>query len=83
MSKTYAHEEVCNWSVRFAFTNVWGPSGFGKAGRVVSGLLKAAEKAGEIKATRTYGRVSGDAVFYSMTEEQLETIRAKAIARTA
>ena len=83
MSKTYAHEEVCNSDVRAAFVVAFGnKAGGAKAGRVVSGLLKAAEKAGKIKARHTHGRASGCLV-WEMTDEQLAAIRSEAISRAA
>lgn len=70
----YCHSEVTNLDVRRAFTSR------GTAGRVVSGLLKAAGKSGTIRVVRTYGRVTSS-TSYEMTEEQLQAIRAEAIRR--
>lgn len=77
MSKPVAKYSAYNVAhpVRDAFTN-WG-----KAGRVVSGLLKAAVKRGEIQVEWHSGRVSGNATWYVMTADQLAAIRAAAIAR--
>lgn len=71
----YTHTEVMSFDVRLAFANS------ATAGRVVSGLLKAAVKRGEIKTKTTGGRVSGWTVWYVMTEKQLAGIRAEAIKR--
>ena len=68
------HGEVCNLAVRQAF------SSWGRAGRVVSGLLKHAAKQGVPVRTHC-GRVSGSCVWYGLTEGQLDQIRAEAIAR--
>jgi hypothetical protein len=73
-TNTYTHTEVAN-SVRLAFST-WG-----KAGRVVSGLLKAAVKRGEIETKTVSGRVTGTLVWYVMTEAQLTAIRAEAVKR--
>jgi hypothetical protein len=73
-SNTYTHTEVAN-SVRSAFST-WG-----KAARVVSGLLKAAVKRGEIESKTVSGRVTGALVWYVMTDNQLAAIRAEAIKR--
>lgn len=51
------------------------------AGRVVSGLLKAAAKAGQIERSVSSGRVTGGSVYYEMTEAQIAEIKAKAEAR--
>lgn len=51
------------------------------AGRVVSGLLKSAAKAGLIERSASSGRVSGNSVYYVMTAEQREEFKNKAIAR--
>ncbi len=51
------------------------------AGRVVSGLLKSAAKAGSIERHITLGRVTGGAVYYEMTDAQITEIKEKAIAR--
>ena len=77
-------EEVRSSEVILAFyPTVGSKAALGTAGRVVSGLLKAAAKRGEIKAIHGYGRVTGSSVKYVMTQEQLDSIRAKAIARAA
>ena len=73
-TNTYTHTEVAN-SVRLAFST-WG-----KAGRVVSGLLKAAVRRGEIEPKMVSGRVTGTLVWYVMTEEQLAAIRTEAVRR--
>lgn len=70
----YCHSEVNNLDVRRAFSSK------GTAGRVVSGLLKAAGKSGSIKVVQSYGRVTGS-TSYEMTQEQLQAIRAEAIRR--
>ncbi len=77
----YLHEEVCSHEVRRAFRDSMGKAGWAKAGRVVSGLLKAGEKAGTIKTEAHCGRVSGYSVFYELDDQQLAAIRAEAIAR--
>jgi hypothetical protein len=73
-TNTYTHNEVAN-SVRFAFST-WG-----KAGRVVSGLLKASVKRGDIETKTVSGRITGTLVWYVMTEQQLAAIRAEAVKR--
>lgn len=78
-AKLYSHFEVAS-PVRLAFIRLDRAGGSGKAGRVVSGLLKAAVKRGEIQVHETYGRVTGG-VSYLLTDEQLESIRAEAISR--
>lgn len=70
----YCHSEVTSLDVRRAF------SSRGTAGRVVSGLLKAASKSGRIKVVQSYGRVTGS-TGYEMTEEQVKSIRDEAIRR--
>jgi len=74
---SYTHTQIMGWDVRHAF-----PSR-GTAGRVVSGLLKAAVKRGEIETKTNSGRITGTTVWYVMTEEQLAAIRAEAIKRGA
>ena len=77
----FTHFAIVNSDVQLAYIERFGKSGYAKAGRVVSGLLKAAAKSGEIKVHRKYGPVTGDSVFYELTEEQLTRIRAVAIKR--
>jgi hypothetical protein len=74
-SRKFLHTEIADLDVRRAF------SSWGKAGRVVSGLLKAAAKRGEIRVEWHSGRVSGDTTWYVMSDEQLAEIRAAAINR--
>jgi hypothetical protein len=73
--KKFSHTEVASLEVRSAF------SSWGKAGRVVSGLLKAAAKRGDIQVEWHSGRVSGDMTWYVMTSEQLADLRSAAVAR--
>lgn len=51
------------------------------AGRVVSGLLKAAAKSGEVQRQESSGRVNNADVRYIMTEETAAKIKQKAIER--
>lgn len=87
-SNQYSSDEVKNTDVIVAFKSLYTSKegrrkASGKAGRVVSGLLKAAAKRGEIQVSRTHGRVTGSHVYYTMTDEQLAAIRAEAIKRAA
>jgi hypothetical protein len=70
-----SHSEVANLEVRRAF------SSWGKAGRVVSGLLKAAAKRKQIEMRSSWSRVAGYFVWYEMSEEVLGEIRREAISR--
>lgn len=54
---------------------------YAKAGRTMSGLLKAAAKAGEIRVDRSYGPVTGTSVIYYMTSKQIDELRNEAIRR--
>ena len=85
---TYTSDEVCNSDVIIAFMSLHTSKegrrkAEGTAGRTVSGLLKAAAKRGDIKASRSWGRVTGTYVCYEMTAEQVAAIRAEAIRRAA
>lgn len=86
MSKaTYSSDDVCNGDVRRAFINCHldkneRRKASGRAGRVVSGLLKAAAQRGDVEVVRTHGRVTAS-VGYVLSEEQLASIRAEAIKR--
>lgn len=73
----YTHYDLLTSDVRQAF----GREGRGRGGRILSGLLKAAVKKGQIQVERSLCRVS-DSVWYLMTEEQAQAIRAEAIARS-
>ena len=80
--------QVCNSDVCLAFVSKHTSKegrrkAVGAAGRVVSGLLKAAAKRGEIKVYRSWGSVTGTYVAYEMTTEQIEAIRAEAIRRAS
>ncbi len=76
--------EVLNHEVIGAYTATrCSKAGVAKAGRVTSGLLKAAAKRGEIGVHRCCGRVTGSTVFYLMTKQQIDAIRAEAIRRAA
>lgn len=84
----YTSDQVCDFSVKRAFLgNATDPKirkkASATAGRVISGLLKAAAKRGEIQVNRSYGRVTGNSVWYTLTEEQLAGIRAEAIKRAS
>lgn len=70
-----SHCGVLNSTVYAAYSKA------GKAGRVVSGLLKAAVKRGDIEVLHRQGRVTGTSYYYKMTEAQLIAIRAEAIRR--
>ena len=73
----YTHSEVADLDVRRAF------SSWGSAGRCVQGLLNAAAKKGVIGKQQHSGRVTGITTWYIMTEDQLQAIRAEAVARAA
>lgn len=80
--QAYSHTEVLSLEVIRAFDAKVGRKGsYAKASRVVSGLLKAAAKRNEVGKRTSWGRVTGTSVFYEMTEEQVNSIRAQAIAR--
>ena len=87
-AKQYSSDQVCNSDVALAFVSKHTSKdgrrkAYGTAGRVVSGLLKAAAKRGEIQVSRTSGRVTGDHVYYTLTDVQVEAFRAEAIKRAA
>lgn len=71
--------------VLVAFLKKFGhKAGPGKAGRVISSLLKAAEKRGEIeKIELSHVRANTRQVKYVMTPAQLEAFQQKAIVRAA
>ena len=77
---TLSHSEVAG-PVRSALAGNRGS--WSKAGRVVSGLLKAAVKAKTLTTKTHSGRVSGYAVWYVGTPEAIEAIRAEALRRLA
>ena len=80
----FSHAQIMTTEVVRAFeAKVGRKAGRARAGRSVSGLLKAAASAGQIKAISTWGRVSGSCTTYEMTEQQVEEIRVKAIAKAA
>lgn len=84
----YSSDQVCDSDVALAFVSKHTSKegrrkAYGIAGRVVSGLLKAAAKRGEVQVTRTSGRVTGDHVYYTLTDAQVEALRAEAIKRSA
>ena len=65
-----------------AYFAAYGRKGWrAKLARVPSGLLKAAEKRGEISAKRSWSRIGGSFITYQMTSEQLESIRLDALRR--
>lgn len=76
-----SHYAIVSSDVQLAYVGRFGKAGYAKAGRVVSGILKAAVKAGEIKVLRKSSPITGDSVFYELTEDQLAWIRDAAIAR--
>lgn len=78
-AKYYLQDEVAQ-PVRAAFIQHDRMHGHGRAGRVVSGLLKAACKHDGVQVLRNGGRVTYS-VRYLLTEQQLAEIRAKAISR--
>lgn len=87
-AQQYTSDQVCDFSVKQAFVAVAGSidpkhrqQARAKSGRVVSGLLIAAAKRGEIEVNRSYGRVTGNSVWYTLTDEQLASFRAEAIKR--
>lgn len=58
------------------------PNGYwAKSVRVMSGLLQAAAKRGEIVRETRWGRVTGLSVWYELTESQLAEIQQTAINR--
>jgi hypothetical protein len=74
--KALTHTEIANLDVRYAF------SSYGKAGRVVAGLLKAAARRGQIGIEYDWSRVAKHTTtYYLVTDEQVAAIRAEAIAR--
>ena len=76
------HSEICSFAVITAYVEVGhGKRAAAKAGRVVSGLLVAAAKSGEIGVIRRHNPVTGASTAYVISEEQVEKIRAEAIAR--
>lgn len=82
MTRPYSAHEIRNSEVIAAFYAAFGhKAGFAKAGRTVSGLLKAAAKAGKVRKTAHHGRVTGSSVWYHLTDEQVAEIRREAIER--
>lgn len=80
-TKPLTHDQIRNSDVIHAFAaSVGRKKAYGKAGRVVSGLLKAAVKAGQIRKTEHISPFNVT-VRYHMTDEQVEQIRQEAIAR--
>ena len=83
-TQAYFHPDIVDSEVRAAYCARLGhKAGYAKAGRVISGLLKAGVKARKIRKTEHCGRCSGSAVWYHLTDEQLAEIRREAIARAA
>lgn len=78
-AKLCTHHEIAG-PVRPSFILLDRTGGRGKAGRVVSGLLNAARKRGDIRVHEDHGRATG-CVCYLLTDEQLASIRAEAISR--
>lgn len=80
----FSHTQILTTEVVRAFEATVGrKAGRARAGRSVSGLLKAAATRGQIKVIGSWGRVSGSGTTYEMTEQQADEIRAKAIAKAA
>ena len=73
--------QAASWQVIDAY-KPGNPNGYwAQACRVMSGLLQAAAKRGEIVQRTHCGRVTGCSVWYELTESQLAEIQQTAIDR--
>ena len=78
------HSEFRDSDIDLAFLTTYGRKDyFGIAGRVTSGLLKSAVKAGTLKKHTSVGRVSGYFVAYEGSPEVFAALKQEALKRAA
>ena len=71
-----SHSELLTSDIRQAF----GKHRRAAAGRILSGILKAWVKSGEITCVRSHGRMTAS-VLYDMTPEQIEKVKQQTISK--